>query len=481
MTQFRTLTLESPAGRLAAQGLGLLLFALVVMYVLSGRELPMLLAGLAGLFCVWLFRNPHWGVLAIFAFWFIRYSPVLLNSRHLRLVYIIGVLLFVPLALRLLRDREVWVWRVPQVRYLLAIGAIFLVSSVWADYKYPITLMPELDRTAMMAQDFGTHLAFLVFFMYFIDSRRKLYLAAALAVALIVASVGSGYMNLVSHAHLRRYTASFGLGTNPTTFPYVALFGASLLWCFYLAARATRWRTWLLPLLLGLPVMALASGSRTGLLQLVAFVGLLFADRSGGWSKTQRVRGLLLLGCVVAVASLLVPTLAFLRATSFGFTSDSVGHHSMTDRLNTIYAGLSMVANDPIFGVGLGNFLWIDTAYYGLQRLPHNSYLWALAEGGVGVLVLYLMLLATTYRVLRRLEAEAPPDLHWLAKALRINLVLLLVFSLSDDVFLNDLFYFLLAMTLALQRLAQRPAPAQRLVPAQRPAPVPRPAALPRR
>jgi hypothetical protein len=76
------------------------------------------------------------------------------------------------------------------------------------------------------------------------------------------------------------------------------------------------------------------------------------------------------------------------------------------------------------------------------------------------VLVLYVVLLVTTYRVVRRAEHEGPPDLHWLARALRINLVLLFVFSVSDDVFLGDLFYFLLAMILTLQRLGQRPAPA---------------------
>jgi hypothetical protein len=160
-----------------------------------------------------------------------------------------------------------------------------------------------------------------VFFLYFIDTRRKLYLAAGLAVVLIVASVATGYMNLFSYAHLRRYTATFGLGTNPTTFPYVTLFGASLLWCLYQGAPLARWRGWLVPLLVGLPVMALASGSRTGVLQLLIFVALLFGDRSSGWSRTQRVRALLLLVCVALVVALLVPTLAFLRATSFGFTS----------------------------------------------------------------------------------------------------------------------------------------------------------------
>lgn len=453
--QTRTLSLESPPLRLAAQGLGVALLTLVVVYVLSGRELPLLTAALAGLFCLWLFRNPHWGVLAIFTFWFIRFSPQLLGSRYLLLSYIISALLCVPLALRLLRDREVWVWHVPHVKYLLAIGALFLISSLWADYKYPVTFFPELDRTFENGQNFVTHFVFLVFFLYFVNTRKKILIFIWLAILLILASVGSAYITLFSVSAWRRANASFGVGTNPTSFPYISLFGASLLWCYYSAAPTKRWKGWVLPFLAAIPVMAIASGSRTGLLQLAVFATLVFRDRSGSWSRTQRIRGFLLIACVVIMVLLLVPAIAVLRSTSFETTSSAPGAHSLHDRLNTISAAVGMIASDPVFGVGIGNFLWRNAAAHGFQTFPHNSYLWAFSEGGIGVLVLYLVLLYATYRMLRQLEAAGPPDLVWVAKGLRFNLILLLVFGLSDDVFLTDLFYLLLASTSAMFRLWQ--------------------------
>lgn len=464
MPSVRTLSIESPALRLAVQGLGVALLSLVLIYVLSGKELPLLLAALAGLFCLLLFRNPHWGVLAIFTFWFCRYTPTLLGSRYLLLSHIIAVLLFVPLALRLLRDREIWVWRVPQVRYLLAIGGIFFVSAVWADYKYPITFLPELDRTFEMSQDFITHLVFLVFFLYFINTRRKLEFFTWLVVALIVVSVADAYSRLFLLSGLRRVNASFGLGKSPTVFPYVCLFGASLLWCYYSAAQTTRWKGWVPPLLAGIPVIALATGSRTALLQLMTLATMVFLDRSAGWSSSKRIRGLVLLGCVGILMgilmSLVVPQIAMLRSTSFESTAGAPGAQSLKDRAKTVYAGLSMAASDPILGVGIGNFLWIHTASYGLKRFPHNSYLGALAEGGVGVLALYLLLFYATYRMLRQLELNGPLDLLWLAKGFRFNLILLSVYSLTDDAWLQGLPYLIIAATIAMYRLwgAQLPS-----------------------
>jgi O-antigen ligase len=466
LADLRALVAGSPSRRLVAQGVGLVLMTLVVMYVLSGRELPFLIAGAAGLFCFWLFAYPHWGVLAIFAFWFTRFSPTLLGSQHLRLTYIVSALLLVPLALRLLRDRDVWVWRVPQVRYLVAIGGLFLASTLWADFKHPVTLMPELDKTAEMAQDFVTRFLFVVFFLYFMNTRRKIEMIVWLAVALVVASVASAYVTLLTVQSWGRANAAFGIATNPTTFPYVALFGAALLWAYYAEGPPGRWRGWIIPLLVALPVMTLASGSRTGALQLLVFAVLVFLGRSRSWSSTQRIRALLLMACAGLLISLLVPAIALLRATTFAAQSSAPGGQSLIDRLNTFYAAASMFASDPILGVGLGNFLWLHTAHFGLNRLPHNSYLWALIDGGPMVLVLYVLLLYVTYRMLRALETAGPPDLRWLATGLRFNLVLLVVFSLSDDTWLSILFYLQVAAAIALYRLAhasrQEPLPARR-------------------
>jgi O-antigen ligase len=116
-----------------------------------------------------------------------------------------------------------------------------------------------------------------------------------------------------------------------------------------------------------------------------------------------------------------------------------------------------MTADHPVFGVGLGNFQWAK-AFYGLARgaPTHNSYLWALTAGGIGVLALYVLLFCVVYRALKKLERSGPPELLWLSKGLKVNLFLFLVFSAFADFWLSDFLYLLLGLTTCMTALWQR-------------------------
>jgi hypothetical protein len=90
--------------------------------------------------------------------------------------------------------------------------------------------------------------------------------------------------------------------------------------------------------------------------------------------------------------------------------------------------------------------------------------LWAQAEGGIGVLALYLLLWAFTWRDLQRARRACAhdPELAALGTGLRTVLGLFLFFSLFADLWLNPLAYLLVGMTLALRRIAEESAPAAR-------------------
>ena len=80
-------------------------------------------------------------------------------------------------------------------------------------------------------------------------------------------------------------------------------------------------------------------------------------------------------------------------------------------------------------------------AFYGSSGHTHNSYLWALTAGGIGVFGLYLLLFYLTYRMLRQLERSGPQELLWLSKGLRVSLVLFMIFSAFADFWLSDFMY----------------------------------------
>jgi len=155
---------------------------------------------------------------------------------------------------------------------------------------------------------------------------------------------------------------------------------------------------------------------------------------------------------VVAVA----PPLAAQRMFNFFPESRSeIGASSLELRESAIDSGMQIIHDHQWLGVGLGNFREVARQVYADKyfRPPHNSVLWAQAEGGIGVLLCYVALFAVTWRDLRRARAAAAhdPELAALATALRTALGLLLFFSVFADLWLNPLTYLLIGLTVTLR------------------------------
>jgi O-antigen ligase len=453
MRDLHALTGSSSAS-ITLQAVGFVLLTGFLIQILSGEKGPFFLIAILGGICMlWLFKEPHWGVLIILVMWFLRLSPPVLGISYLRIPYLISALLLIPLAFTILQDRDIWVWRVPQVKLFAAIGIVLLASTGWSYYHYPMKLLPELDQTGEMLQIFVVRLVFLVFFLYFITTSRKIELSVWLLLGLVISSAVS-VLYSATEPGFRRGTAAFGPGTNPTSLPFLCLFGASLLWFYYTCTQSRRGKRLALLFLMPLPTVALASGSRGGFLQLLVFAFLIVKEQEG-WSAAKKVRSLLLLGVLSFLLLSIMPTANLLRATSFEAAQSAVGGESLANRVNTVTAALEMIASKPILGIGIGNFRWMHQIAYGSDLHPHNSYIEALLSGGVGCLTLYLLLFYVTYQMLRRLEKTGPRELLWVSKGLRINLILFLVSSISDDIWLSDWLYLMVGLTVAMTRVSQ--------------------------
>jgi len=77
-------------------------------------------------------------------------------------------------------------------------------------------------------------------------------------------------------------------------------------------------------------------------------------------------------------------------------------------------------------------------------------------SGGIIALGLYLLLFYITYRMLRQLERYGPQELLWLSKGLRVGLILFLVFSAFANFWLNNMFFLIIQMTIAMYFCWQR-------------------------
>jgi O-antigen ligase len=156
----------------------------------------------------------------------------------------------------------------------------------------------------------------------------------------------------------------------------------------------------------------------------------------------------------------IAPPLAVQRMFNFFPEARSeIGASSIELRESAIDSAMLIIGDHPMLGVGLGNFREVARQIYADKffRPPHNSVLWAQAEGGIGVLLGYVLLFAFTWRDLRRARAlsEHDPELAALATALRTVLGTFLFFSLFADLWLNPMTYLLIGLTIALRRYAE--------------------------
>jgi len=155
----------------------------------------------------------------------------------------------------------------------------------------------------------------------------------------------------------------------------------------------------------------------------------------------------------------IAPPLAVQRMFNFFPQSRSeIGASSIELRESAIDSAMLIIRDHPLLGVGLGNFREVARQVYADRffRPPHNSVLWAQAEGGIGVLLCYVLLFALTWRDLRRARADLvhDPELAALGTALRTVLGLFLFFGLFADLWLNPLTYLLIGLTITLRRYA---------------------------
>jgi O-antigen ligase len=429
---------------------------LLVPVLSSGKSLAVLLSVVAGLIAVYMACRPHTAVLAIFVVWFFDFD--LTGVKYFNVPYLVGGLLMIPLALHILRDPSLTPLHVPQVKIYLAIGLVIVAAIGWSALVHAAPPASARDHTSRELRLFVTRLIFLVFVLYFVRTARHVRQAIFVLTVLIVIAAADALLPVLRGQSVGRIHGSTGLTTNANRLAFVAVFAACVIWFFREFAPPSWWKRFTSPLLLLLPMTVLLTASRNGLLQLLVLGGMSLKEQRH-WSPTRRLYSFLFVLVIVAVLLVAVPSAHLLRATTFDPTVVRPGQDSLRNRVTTVVAALHMTAENPLFGVGPGNFLWRHQAFWGNPNATHNSYLWALTSGGPLLLGLYLLMFLQTHRLIRRAEASCPPDLLWIAKALRVNLILYMVFSAFADFWLSEWLYLLIGLSVALHRLSVVPRP----------------------
>ncbi|MFN8380233.1 MAG: O-antigen ligase family protein, partial [Anaerolineae bacterium] len=186
----------------------------------------------------------------------------------------------------------------------------------------------------------------------------------------------------------------------------------------------------------------------------VGVVVLLFALPRRWWIGLLLVGGLLMGAAGMAALDLLPSSILDRVSSSFSETfsiTDVRGvnitteNYALVERLAHWQAAVNMATANPWFGVGLGNYEATYEQYRLIAwRFPlghaHNFYLNILAETGIVGVVAFATTWALIVFYTWRARAHPDPQAHIIAAGLLGAWGYLAVHSLTDNLFVNNLF-----------------------------------------
>jgi len=409
--------------------------------------------------------RPEYGVAVLLSSFLVTYPSWLVGSGFLTLNNVLGLWLLAVIVYRVYREEDWSFLRCRELQIVLAIAAILLLSRY---LQQPDRFTRELVGP-LWAQDPADMLvgrvAFLVFLVAFVRDARAVRLLFALAIVLFVLTGFAGIWRVLSgggHAGYRAGSRLFIYSAgNPNRLALFAVVALVALWHWQQIHRGI-WQFLVLPVMAGLVLAIFMTASRSGFAGLVLAGLLLFAE--GGLSVRKIVIGALaaLFGAMLIVRA--APEKSLERIANIpvvGTEETALGAGSVARRGYGAAVALAMARENPLIGIGVGNWeirRYIEDPMRSTAP-PHSAYVTALVEGGVITLALYLVLFWRTFQnfatVERALTAaeRGRADLLWIAKTLKIGLIVFLGFSFVADLWLHIVFFWFIGLGAVLPRV----------------------------
>ena len=202
----------------------------------------------------------------------------------------------------------------------------------------------------------------------------------------------------------------------------------------------------------------LASMSRTGMVGL-AFLGTAWLLSMARKTPKKAIIGMVVVMALVATSVAMVPALADRFGSIFDEEKDDLG--SRAARLEHMWDGLAIMAENPILGVGMGQTPGAVYARHGSSgphwEQIHNVYLQVGAEGGIIALALFLAMMISETARLKRAERALMqgPDAEMVKwpRCMRASILTFIVCANFSPVAYNWFFYILLGLSGAALKL----------------------------
>lgn len=207
----------------------------------------------------------------------------------------------------------------------------------------------------------------------------------------------------------------------------------------------------------GLVVSMILTGSRGGFLGTLLCTGILsFRMARHRWI----VPGLIAVGLLVAVFVFPTSMGQRLQATiSHSGVRHTAAEASTQAHIELFYSGIRMIADNPIFGVGLGKFKEMSGVYYDVikERIAHNTFIHIGAESGLPSLIAFAVLLFFVFLSLHSsgrlaLVLDQPHVYEWTV-AMQAGLTGYLLSACFVSAQFEKFFWVVVFLSIALERV----------------------------
>jgi O-antigen ligase len=203
-------------------------------------------------------------------------------------------------------------------------------------------------------------------------------------------------------------------------FTTAAIFAAVLAF-YFMHGKRPRWEKAYCIVCLLLTILAVTFCASRG-----GFLGLVVASLFLVWHTKRRARNLVLMSALVLPLSLVLTVSPLHR-----FLDPSADRGSTQFHLEAWKAGLHMIEEHPIAGIGLGNFKPLMPSYMApgtnihFESVAHNMFIEVAGELGLPALLIFLGIFWFTYRTLGKLRRSSSthPLIRETAAALQAGLV----------------------------------------------------------
>ena len=426
---------------------------------------------LGGLTVFAVLLNPFLGIVTLLGTTMLDLPTFLAGSGRLTANNFLGLILLALLIMQLCMGRDFWFLRTPQVILALAIGGVFVVSLAHSWYVYiPSGPLPR-DYTESTLFPLFSRTAFLLMFVNFVKTRTHVLLILLSLLVFTLAVMPSVFYNLLTWqaevdpitgkvAEFRVSSDTSSWGKNENRLAFMCNISILLIWMFAQISKLQAVRLLATPSILILAGLILATGSRSGFISLGMV--LLFLLLQQGISRMFRLSVVAAGVVCLLMLFVILPQKASERLLNLSPDQSERGEgwRSTQSRIETNEHALQILMNDPLFGVGPGNFRWVHRQLYPYTlsggRPNHNSYLWAATEGGIPALLLYLLLFFFTWRDLQMVQRNFSQDhqLWHVARFLKGYLMVFLFFSAFADFWLTPQLYLPVGLAVLVKRLA---------------------------